>query len=113
MRIEFPSDHREDIRAMLNLSGFLLAVFLIMFFHLYRNIQMATLRYEIRKLEKEEKKLYLETEELRLKVASYSSASRIEKLYREKYGYVPVGMSQKITTLTLPTITPAPVGTKP
>ncbi|MCS6984465.1 MAG: hypothetical protein NZM25_04965 [Leptospiraceae bacterium] len=100
--LEFPFDRRSDLKAMLSLAAIFFAVFLVVFFYLYRNIQMANLRYELKKLARQERRLYLEVEELRLKVAKYSSAERMEKLFREKYGYLPVHLGQKIVTLELP-----------
>ena len=63
---------------------------------------MSTLRYEIDRLKKKEKVVYLELEDLRLQVATFSTASRLETLFQEKYGYLPVQLGQRITTLRLP-----------
>lgn len=103
--MELSSDSKSDLKSMFSVAAILLVAFLVLFFYLYRNIQMATLRYEIKKLEKQERALYLEVEELRLKVARFSRAERIERLYRGKYGYLPVQLSQKIVTLELPNST--------
>lgn len=77
----------------------------IVFAVLYRNIRMAIVTYEIERLKKERRAAYIETEELRLQVARHSSADRMEKLFREKYGFLPVEVSQKISTYILPQLT--------
>lgn len=105
MRLSFQSDSDvSDLRNLLSVSILIIFINLIVFGYLWRNIQMSTLKYEINRLKKQKKQLYLETEELRFKVARFSRASRLEKLFKEKYGYVPVQVSQKITTLKLPKI---------
>jgi hypothetical protein len=95
-------DKHEDLKNLLTVS---LIVFLlggIVFAILYRNIRMAIVTYEIERLKKESRAAYIETEELRLQVARHSSADRMEKLFREKYGFLPVEVSQKISTYILP-----------
>lgn len=96
---------RHEIRSMLGVTLIVAVFTAIMFGYLYRNIQISTLKYEINRLQKKEKELYLSVEELRLSVARYSRASRVEKLFKDQYGYVPVQVSQKITTLSLPELT--------
>ena len=76
-------------------------VFILVFIYVLRNIQFANLDYQIQILKKEKKKLFEEVEELHVIVADYSKTSRIEKLYREKYGYLPVQTGKKIITLEL------------
>lgn len=99
---------RDPIEDLKNLLAVSLMVFLlggIVFAVLYRNIRMAIVTYEIERLKKERRAAYIETEELRLQVARHSSADRMEKLFREKYGFLPVEVSQKISTYILPQLT--------
>lgn len=93
-----------ESRKMLSLAFLIFLSGGFVFGFLYRNIRNATLTYEINRLQKVRKRIYLETEDLRLQVAKYSSADRIEKLFREKYGFVPVQISQKISTYILPEV---------
>jgi len=94
----------EDLRNLVSLSFIVLFAGGILFAFLYRNIRMAIVSYEIEKLKKERRAAYIETEELRFQVARHSSADRMEKLFREKYGFLPVEVSQKISTYILPQI---------
>lgn len=75
---------------------------LVFFIYLWRSIQFANLEFDIYRLEKEKKKLYEEVESLKLSVANYSTVSRIEKLYRSRFGYLPVHTGKSIVTLELP-----------
>ncbi len=102
------SDKYEDLKNLVALSMIVVLIGGILFAFLYRNIRMAIVTYEIEQLRKERRNIYIETEELRLQVARHSSADRMEKLFREKYGFLPVEVSQKISTYILPEITPHP-----
>lgn len=97
-------DRYEDLRNLVALSILLFLIGGILFAFLYRNIRMAIVSYEIERLKKERRAVYIETEELRLQVARHSSADRMERLFREKYGFLPVEVSQKISTYVLPQI---------
>ncbi|HRP68630.1 MAG TPA: hypothetical protein PLY93_03795 [Turneriella sp.] len=97
-------DKYEDLKNLIALSFVIVLSAGILFAVLYRNIRMAVVTYEIERLKKERRKIYIETEELRIKVAQHSSADRMEKLFREKYGFLPVEVSQKISTYILPRI---------
>lgn len=96
-----PAKH-EDLKNLLALSLIVFLIGGIVFAFLYRNIRMAIVTYEIERLRKDRRAIYIETEELRLQVARNSSADRMEKLFREKYGFLPVEVSQKISTYILP-----------
>lgn len=98
------NDKYEDLKNLVALSVIILLIGGIVFAFLYRNIRMAIVTYEIDRLKKERRAAYIETEELRLQVARHSSADRMEKLFREKYGFLPVEVSQKISTYILPQI---------
>lgn len=100
----------EDLKNLIALSVIIMLIGGIVFAFLYRNIRMAIVTYEIEKLKKDRKAAYIETEELRLQVARHSSADRMEKLFREKYGFLPVEVSQKISTYVLPQFDAKPDG---
>jgi hypothetical protein len=95
-------EKHQDLKNLVALSMIILLIGGIVFAFLYRNIRMAIVTYEIEKLKKDRRKIYIETEELRIQVARHSSADRMEKLFREKYGFLPVEISQKISTYILP-----------
>ncbi|MCS6971584.1 MAG: hypothetical protein N2Z22_08780 [Turneriella sp.] len=95
-------DKYEDLKNLLTVSVIIFLLGGIVFAVLYRNIRMAVVNYEIERLKKERRAAYIETEELRLQVARHSSADRMERLFREKYGFLPVEVSQKISTYILP-----------
>jgi len=97
-----PREKYEDLKNLIALSVIIILIGGIVFAFLYRNIRMAIVTYEIERLKKDRKTAYIETEELRLQVARHSSADRMEKLFREKYGFLPVEVSQKISTYVLP-----------
>ncbi|MES0488802.1 MAG: hypothetical protein ABUK01_02350 [Leptospirales bacterium] len=81
------------------------AVFtLFVFIHLWRNIQFANLSYDIEILTKEKKKLFMEVEGLRLSMANYSNIIRVEKIFREELGYLPLEIGKRIVTLELPSL---------
>lgn len=94
----------EDLKNLVALSVIILLIGGIVFAFLYRNIRMAIVSYEIERLKKDRRAAYIETEELRLQVSRNSSADRLEKLFREKHGHLPVEVSQKISTYILPQI---------
>lgn len=98
----------EDLKNLVTLSFIVLLVGGIAFAFLFRNIRMSIASYEIERLKKQRRTAYIETEELRLQIAKHSSADRMEKLFREKYGFLPVEVSQKISTYILPPIKLAP-----
>ncbi|RME92819.1 MAG: hypothetical protein D6767_02365 [Candidatus Hydrogenedentota bacterium] len=74
------------------------------FFVVWRNREVSQIRYDIIKLKKQKRTLYLEVERLRLQVAKFSTVDRIEKLFREKYGYLPVRISENIVRVKLPSM---------
>jgi len=87
-------------------SIFILLIILgfIVFAYQWRNIKMASIRYNISKLELKKKSLIGQLEKLKFSVADKSTTARIEKLYRKRYGYIPIRLSRKIITLKMPTL---------
>jgi len=95
---------KNDLLDMLKITFLVLIASLIIFGYLWKNIQFSVLKYENQKLAEKKRTVFLEVENLKIKAAKYSTASRIEKLFKEKYGYVPIQISQKIISLQLPKI---------
>jgi cell division protein FtsL len=75
---------------------------LIMLIYLWRNIQMANLDYEIDRLKKNKKKLYLEVESLNLSISRYTTPEKIEKILKEHDIHLPVRTGKRIVTVKLP-----------
>lgn len=108
-----PSQKNEHVEQLLNMI-FLFFVVLtfsgIVFLYTLRNIRHADLLYEISMLQKEKQKIQTEVDNLRLSVANYSTPDRIEKLYRDRLGYFPLRIENRIQTLRLPEIDEAKAG---
>lgn len=68
----------------------------------WQNVRVTEMRAEIRRLNRQSKKLLRKNDELKIAVAENSSAERLERIYRVKYGYIPVATRFRIQTLTLP-----------
>lgn len=86
---------------MLRITMIILVFNLIIFGILWKNIQIATLKYEITLLKEQKKEKYLELEKLKASLAKVFNAENIERLYKEKYGYMPIDLSQKIITVQI------------
>jgi len=95
-------DYRNDLKNMIALSGVVAFFFLLVLLHLVSSIRLSNVRYEMSHLEKEKKKLQLEVQSLRFQVATVSRMDRVDSLFREKYGYLPVQLSNHIATIKLP-----------
>ena len=76
----------------------------MIFLYTLRNIRHADLLYDISMLQKEKEKIRTEIENLRINVAAYSTPDRIEKLYRDRMGYFPLRVGNRIQTLKLPSL---------
>ncbi len=92
-----------DLGNLLRITAVVGTFHLLVFGLLWKNIQVATLRYEISELKNQKKEKYLELERLKSSVARYYNAENLERLYKQKYGYVPMEVSQKIVTVRLGT----------
>ncbi len=105
------TNYRNDLKNMIALLGVVAFFFLLVLLHLVSSIRLSNIRYEMDKLEREKKKLQLEVQSLRFQVATVSRMDRVDSLFREKYGYLPVQLSNHIATVKLPQ-EPAAVTTK-
>ena len=93
-----------DLGNMLFLFSMVAVFTMFLFLHLWRNIQFANIEYEIRSLKKEMAALFIDVEKFRLSAADYSAITRVDKLYQEKFGHLPLDKGKKIITLQLPEI---------
>ncbi|AAN49245.1 hypothetical protein ACO2J1_03860 [Leptospira interrogans] len=85
----------------LNLGKVIL--FLSLFFlYVWQNVQVARLNREIGIATNEKIKQIKKNDDLKIGVATYTSARRIETLYRKTYNYLPITVGDRIVTLNLP-----------
>jgi len=91
-----------DLKNMLFLFMVVSVCTLLMFIYLWRNIQMANLEYEIERLKKNKKKLYLEVEALNISIARFTNPEKIEKILQQHDIYLPVRTGKRIITVKLP-----------
>lgn len=71
--------------------------------YIWQNVNYASLNAKVRILNRQKEKLVKKNNELRIDVASSTSAERIENLYKKVYNYLPVPGGNRIITITLPT----------
>nr|WP_243393404.1 hypothetical protein [Leptospira perolatii] len=88
---------------------FLAAVFLklafpcsIFFLFVWQNVQVARLNRELSLASQEKEQLLKKNDDLKIGMATYTSARRIEALYRKTYHYLPITVGDRIITVTLP-----------
>lgn len=96
------ANYREDLKNLISILALVLILFLLVFGHLYRNVKMAELRYEVERQEKKKQQLQLDVQSLRFQVARYSRMDRVDTLFRDRFGYLPVQLSRHIMTLQIP-----------
>ncbi|PJZ52268.1 hypothetical protein [Leptospira adleri] len=78
-------------------------LFLSLFFlYVWQNVQVARLNREISIATGEKIKQIKKNDDLKIGVATYTSARRIETLYRKTYNYLPITVGDRIITLNLP-----------
>ncbi|TGK07875.1 hypothetical protein EHO59_07215 [Leptospira semungkisensis] len=89
--------------------GFLSRVFIwillpfsIVLLFIWQNVQVARLNREIAIASQEKEKLLKKNDDLKIGMATYTSARRIEALYRKTYHYLPITVGDRIITVTLP-----------
>ena len=91
-----------NTRHLAPLFAKVVVIFLLLSLYLVQSLHVSNLKYQIRKLGQDTQALMKKNTELRIQVARVASAERIEKIYRLKYGYVPVASTFRIKTLSLP-----------
>jgi len=95
---------KKDLHNVLFVIAVAMGIGLMLFLYTWRNMEFAHLEYEITQLKLKKKDLYNDVETIRVGIASYSTPERLEKLYREKMGYLPLVEGKKIVTLKLPSL---------
>ncbi|AVQ12813.1 Uncharacterized protein XB16_2500 [Leptospira santarosai] len=74
----------------------------LLFLYVWQNVQVARLNREIGIATGEKIKQIKKNDDLKIGVATYTSARRIEMLYRKTYNYLPITVGDRIITLNLP-----------
>lgn len=80
----------------------LLPVFLICLFFIWQRVTKANLERKIAYLKDKKEKLLRENDNLKIGIAKYTSAQRIESLYRKTYEYLPITVGDRMIHLVLP-----------
>ncbi|EPG64511.1 hypothetical protein ACE5IS_02565 [Leptospira wolffii] len=91
-----------DLRFQLNTFGWILLPFCLALLFVWQNVQIARLNREISITSQEKEKLLKKNDDLKIGMATYTSARRIEALYRKTYHYLPITVGDRIITVTLP-----------
>ena len=74
----------------------------LFFFYVWQNISYSLLSREIRKMTVKKEEFVKKNDDLKIGIAEFTSAERIESLYRKTYNYLPISAGNKIVTITLP-----------
>ncbi len=74
----------------------------LFFFYVWQNVSYSMLSREIRKMTIKKEEFVKKNDDLKIGIAEYTSAERIEGLYRKTYNYLPISAGNKIVTVTLP-----------
>ena len=80
----------------------ILLPFLLIYLVVWQSITYANLNRKVKKLSKKREDLIKKNFDLKARVATSSSAERIENLFRKNNKDAPVYLGNKIITLTLP-----------
>ncbi|GBF49150.1 hypothetical protein LPTSP4_06600 [Leptospira ryugenii] len=81
---------------------YLFPILLIFYFVVSQGIETAKLKRMIREKVVEKDDLIRRNDDLKIGIVSYTSAERIEALYRRTYQYLPVSVGNRIVTIELP-----------
>lgn len=79
-----------------------LPLFTVFFLLVWQGIQKASLLRKFHSIVEERDTLQRKNDELKIGIVSYTSAERIETLYRRTYQYLPVSFGNRTITVELP-----------
>ncbi|TGK48334.1 hypothetical protein [Leptospira bouyouniensis] len=83
------------------------------FFHVWQGLEKAKLQRFIHERTTTKEELKRKNDELKIGIVSYTSAERIETLYRRTYQFLPISLGNRTVTIELPPIPELPSKTKP
>lgn len=72
------------------------------YIYLWQNIQYTHKMKELKNLTRKKDHLIRKNDDLKIGITSYTSAERIESLYRKTYNYLPISIGTRIETVILP-----------
>ncbi|TGL35144.1 hypothetical protein EHQ52_11745 [Leptospira koniambonensis] len=91
-----------DLGFLFRIFGWIVAPFTIALLFVWQNVQVSRLNRELAIASQEKEKLLKKNDDLKIGMATYTSARRIEALYRKTYHYLPITVGDRIITVTLP-----------
>ncbi len=81
---------------------FLLPLYTLFFFSVWQGIETAKWKRLIHEKVLEKEELIRRNDDLKIGIVSYTSAERIEALYRRTYQFLPISLGNRIITIELP-----------
>ncbi|WP_411822619.1 hypothetical protein [Leptospira sp. 'Mane'] len=81
---------------------FLAPFYFLFYFLVWQGLETARLKRLIHEKNTEKEELVRKNDELKIGIVSYTSAERIEALYRKTYQYLPISLGNRIITIELP-----------
>lgn len=75
---------------------------LFFFIYLWQNIQYTNKIKELKTLSRKKEMLIRKNDDLKIGITTFTSAKRIEALYRKTYNYLPISIGKRIETVILP-----------
>ena len=72
------------------------------YFFLWQNIRFTLMEKELKQLNMQKETLIKKNDDLKIGITTYTSAKRIEALYRKTYNYLPISIGKRIETVILP-----------
>lgn len=91
------------IRQLLPLF-FLFPFYLFLFVLVWQGLEKSRLVRSIHELNQTKDELKRKNDELKIGIVSYTSAERIETLYRKTYQFLPISLGNRTVTVELPPI---------
>jgi hypothetical protein len=88
---------------------YLFPLYVLFYFSVWQGIETTTWKRNIHEKALEKEDLVRRNDDLKIGIVSYTSAERIEALYRKTYQYLPISLGNRIITVELP---PEPVAQK-
>ncbi len=82
----------------------LIPLYLLLFLLIWQGVEKAKARRSVRQKLVLKKELIRKNDELKIGIVSYTSAERIEALYRKTYQFLPISAVGRIVTVELPAL---------
>lgn len=95
---EFIGSSLQQLRPFFMLFPFYFFLFIIV----WQGLEKSKLTRNIHELNQSKDELQRKNDELKIGIVSYTSAERIETLYRRTFQYLPISLGNRTVTLELP-----------